>query len=134
MYRKTSLQARQSLGFPMLLTAWTLAEIIRYSFYFMGLIGKNIPVLTWLRYTMFIVLYPLGITVIQSDNFFSKRILDGLWIAAKLLRFFCVIAGGTSDHVQLLVQYRERAPTFLQNWSKFFVVYLPVDDAFLHSK
>lgn len=50
--------------FTQMVTAWGLSEIIRYSFYFFGLINKDaIPkALTWLRYSAFMVLYPLGIT------------------------------------------------------------------------
>ncbi|XP_055339758.1 very-long-chain (3R)-3-hydroxyacyl-CoA dehydratase hpo-8-like isoform X2 [Paramacrobiotus metropolitanus] len=57
-----SVEARDSVGFPMLLICWTLAEMTRYAFYAANLINMDAPVLTWLRYTMFIVLYPIGIT------------------------------------------------------------------------
>ncbi|XP_041360875.1 very-long-chain (3R)-3-hydroxyacyl-CoA dehydratase 2-like [Gigantopelta aegis] len=49
-------------GFLMLLLAWTVTEIIRYAFYFFSLLGKVPHFLVWLRYTLFIVLYPLGVT------------------------------------------------------------------------
>ncbi|OQV15415.1 putative Very-long-chain (3R)-3-hydroxyacyl-CoA dehydratase 2 [Hypsibius exemplaris] len=53
--------ARQSVGFPMLFGAWTLAEMIRYSFYLAALFKKQPYPLVWLRYSMFIILYPLGV-------------------------------------------------------------------------
>ena len=40
--------------------AWSVTEIIRYSYYMVGLIGMKFGVLTWLRYSVFIILYPLG--------------------------------------------------------------------------
>jgi very-long-chain (3R)-3-hydroxyacyl-CoA dehydratase len=52
--------SRSSIGVLMLLVAWSITEVIRYSFYALGLI-KSVPhFLTWLRYTLFIVLYPMG--------------------------------------------------------------------------
>ena len=38
-----------SLGFPMLLFAWTITEIIRYSMYTINLISTPPHFLTWLR-------------------------------------------------------------------------------------
>ncbi|KXN90902.1 putative very-long-chain (3R)-3-hydroxyacyl-[acyl-carrier protein] dehydratase [Leucoagaricus sp. SymC.cos] len=40
--------------------AWSLVEVIRYSFYAFNLAGSNPRILLWLRYTAFYVLYPLG--------------------------------------------------------------------------
>ncbi|KHJ80199.1 tyrosine phosphatase-like protein, PTPLA [Oesophagostomum dentatum] len=54
--------ARRSVGVPMLLTAWSVTEVIRYSFYALGLFGAVPSFLTWMRYTLFIVLYPLGVS------------------------------------------------------------------------
>eukprot|EP00742_Colponemidia_sp_Colp-10_P001007 GILJ01001089.1.p1 GENE.GILJ01001089.1~~GILJ01001089.1.p1 ORF type:complete len:219 (+),score=14.38 GILJ01001089.1:35-691(+) len=42
--------------------AWSLVEIIRYSFYALNLLGSVPGPLKWLRYTAFILLYPLGIS------------------------------------------------------------------------
>ncbi|KAL1513373.1 hypothetical protein ABEB36_002792 [Hypothenemus hampei] len=54
--------ARLGLGLPLALLAWCITEIVRYSNYTLNLIG-NVPyILKYLRYTMFIVLYPIGIT------------------------------------------------------------------------
>lgn len=40
--------------------AWSATEIIRYSFYSGNLLGREVPFLTYLRYTTFYVLYPIG--------------------------------------------------------------------------
>ncbi|XP_047532428.1 very-long-chain (3R)-3-hydroxyacyl-CoA dehydratase [Vanessa atalanta] len=40
---------------------WSIIEVIRYPYYIMQLYKKEIYILTWLRYTMWIPLYPLGI-------------------------------------------------------------------------
>uniref|UniRef100_A0AAY4C1A3 Very-long-chain (3R)-3-hydroxyacyl-CoA dehydratase n=1 Tax=Denticeps clupeoides TaxID=299321 RepID=A0AAY4C1A3_9TELE len=42
--------------------AWTVTEIIRYSFYTFSLLNHLPYVIKWARYTFFIVLYPMGVT------------------------------------------------------------------------
>ncbi|XP_011505535.1 PREDICTED: very-long-chain (3R)-3-hydroxyacyl-CoA dehydratase hpo-8 [Ceratosolen solmsi marchali] len=54
--------AAASLGLPLALLAWSITEIIRYSYYFTSLVGFIPYFLTWLRYTTFIILYPIGVT------------------------------------------------------------------------
>ena len=49
------------LGVPSLMFAWGVTEVIRYSFYFFKLLGSVPYVITWMRYTFFIVLYPIGV-------------------------------------------------------------------------
>ncbi|TYJ56815.1 hypothetical protein B9479_002425 [Cryptococcus floricola] len=52
--------------FTTMLLAWSIAEVVRYSFYTLTLLPPaSVPspiasLLTWLRYTSFLVLYPLG--------------------------------------------------------------------------
>jgi very-long-chain (3R)-3-hydroxyacyl-CoA dehydratase len=50
------------IGVPSLMFAWGITEVIRYSFYFFKLLGDVPRVITWCRYTLFIVLYPLGVS------------------------------------------------------------------------
>ena len=44
-----------------LLITWTLAEMIRYPFYVLSVLNIQSYPITWLRYTAWIVLYPIGI-------------------------------------------------------------------------
>ncbi|KAF4448663.1 hypothetical protein F53441_7972 [Fusarium austroafricanum] len=44
-----------------MLVAWSVTEIIRYSFFALSLSGYTPKFLTWLRYNTFFVLYPIGI-------------------------------------------------------------------------
>lgn len=39
---------------------WSCVEVVRYPYYIMQLLRIKIPVLKWLRYTIWIPLYPLG--------------------------------------------------------------------------
>ncbi|KAJ7462224.1 PTPLA-domain-containing protein [Mycena galericulata] len=40
--------------------AWSITEVVRYSFYACNILGYEPPILLYLRYTMFYVLYPVG--------------------------------------------------------------------------
>jgi len=54
-------ESRDQMGVPLICIAWCVTEIIRYTFY-MGTIAKTIPfLLQYARYTLFIVLYPMGV-------------------------------------------------------------------------
>ncbi|XP_050464634.1 very-long-chain (3R)-3-hydroxyacyl-CoA dehydratase 2 [Cataglyphis hispanica] len=54
--------AAASPGLPLALIAWSITEIIRYFYYFANLTGIVPYILVWLRYTTFIILYPIGVT------------------------------------------------------------------------
>ncbi|KJZ74031.1 hypothetical protein HIM_06480 [Hirsutella minnesotensis 3608] len=44
-----------------MLIAWSVTEVIRYSYFALSLSGSLPSILTWLRYNTFFVLYPVGI-------------------------------------------------------------------------
>ncbi|ERE75712.1 3-hydroxyacyl-CoA dehydratase 3 [Cricetulus griseus] len=57
--------------------SWSTIEIFRYPFYMLSCIDMDWKVLTWLRYTVWIPLYPLGclseaVAVIQSIPVFNE--------------------------------------------------------------
>ena len=62
------LRSSVSIGYLLLYFAWSLIEIIRYSYYLLNLIKNeynsfNIPYFhIWCRYSFFVVLYPIGVT------------------------------------------------------------------------
>jgi len=58
----TCATSRSSIGVPLLLFAWSVTEVVRYSYYALGLLKAVPHFLTWIRYTFFIVLYPMGVT------------------------------------------------------------------------
>lgn len=55
-------ETRDTIGYPMILFAWPVAETTRYLYYALNLCSINSYIVTWARYTFFIVLYPLGVT------------------------------------------------------------------------
>lgn len=52
----------KSAAYSSMLLAWSVTEVIRYSYFVVTLSGYNLSVFTWLRYNTFFVLYPLGIS------------------------------------------------------------------------
>jgi len=44
-----------------MLLAWSVTEVIRYSYFVLNLRGYVPAIVTWLRYNTFYVLYPVGI-------------------------------------------------------------------------
>lgn len=54
--------ARSTIGVPLILLAWGLAECTRYIYYALNIYGLNVYPITWLRYTLFMVLYPMGVS------------------------------------------------------------------------
>ncbi|KAG5487034.1 hypothetical protein LSCM1_07703 [Leishmania martiniquensis] len=55
-------EATGNIIFVQMLVSWCLSEVIRYSFYTTSLVSVRSAWLTWLRYSAFMVLYPVGIT------------------------------------------------------------------------
>lgn len=54
-------ESRESVGFLLLLLAWTVAETTRSIFYAVNIYTTVPYVLTWLRYSVFIIAFPLGL-------------------------------------------------------------------------
>lgn len=55
-------ETRGTYGHHMILWAWPIAETTRYLYYALNLLKINLYLVTWARYTFFIVLYPLGVS------------------------------------------------------------------------
>ncbi|XP_055943976.1 very-long-chain (3R)-3-hydroxyacyl-CoA dehydratase 1-like [Argiope bruennichi] len=47
---------------PLTLIAWGITEVVRYSYYCANLLGTPPKPLTWCRYTLFMGLYPAGVS------------------------------------------------------------------------
>lgn len=65
-----------------MLLAWSITEIIRYSYFVFNLIGSVPEYLTWLRYNTFYVLYPVGIISEMLLIFYASNttiVGDNLW-------------------------------------------------------
>jgi very-long-chain (3R)-3-hydroxyacyl-CoA dehydratase len=60
--RDQPLLVATSTGILIVSIAWGVTELARYSLYFLQLFGKQPRFLLWIRYSFFVVLYPLGVT------------------------------------------------------------------------
>ena len=54
-------QTAASPLYASMLLAWSTTEVVRYSYFALALVGAEHPAFTRLRYSTFLVLYPLGI-------------------------------------------------------------------------
>ncbi|CAL8075979.1 unnamed protein product [Calicophoron daubneyi] len=52
----------QSYGIPLIMIPWCLSEMIRYAYYATNVYCPAPTLITWLRYSGFVVLYPCGVT------------------------------------------------------------------------
>jgi len=81
-------------GVALITIAWGITEVVRYSYYFSTLLGKEIYWLTFLRYTLFIVLYPIGVcgewmillSVMKMNNWGFNAI--NIFLGVVLLTYF----------------------------------------------
>ena len=107
-------QTRNSLGLLFIALAWSLAEIVRFSYYF---IKTNTPKLmprplVWLRYSLFVVLYPLGIfgeiLIILSAIPFAKRLQSQRFYLHFLYIVLCVYPFGAVVLFKHMFQQRSK--------------------------
>ena len=69
--------------------AWGITELVRYSLYFLQLFGKQPAFLLWMRYSFFVVLYPLGVTG-EWAILITPLITDGITFTAYTV--FLIVA------------------------------------------
>ncbi|WCJ41180.1 Very-long-chain (3R)-3-hydroxyacyl-CoA dehydratase 3 [Euphorbia peplus] len=76
------------------LLVWSLGDVIRYSQYALNIIGNCPSWITYLRYTAFIVLYPIGIApgemwlMYQALPYIKKKNLYGDFFAALPISYY----------------------------------------------
>jgi very-long-chain (3R)-3-hydroxyacyl-CoA dehydratase len=51
----------ESFGYPLIAVAWSLTEIVRALNYLGDLLNKSWKTILWLRYSLFLVCYPIGV-------------------------------------------------------------------------
>lgn len=86
--------------FALMCASWASVEPPRYFFYLVKLLGSVPGALTWLRYSLFIILYPTGITGECNASFLGRcQLLATLLVVSSRLSFrlrcflFCSLAG-----------------------------------------
>lgn len=61
-FYETAMPKLTQIGIAIVSLAWSITELVRYSFYFLSLFKIEWYPLLWMRYSFFIFLYPLGVT------------------------------------------------------------------------
>ncbi|KAI9744789.1 MAG: hypothetical protein M1818_001714 [Claussenomyces sp. TS43310] len=80
----------KSAGYSSMLLAWSVTEVIRYSYFTLNLSGLLPDFLAWLRYNTFYILYPLGISsecwlVYSAIEPARSRKLEYAWVLQLIL-------------------------------------------------
>ncbi|KEP47225.1 tyrosine phosphatase [Rhizoctonia solani 123E] len=102
---------RSSPFYATMVLAWSITEVIRYSFYACNLAGSEPRFLLWLRYTTFYILYPLGAA---SENALTFSTLpksapwSGKWTPYDLLRGFFVLIWVPGLYVMYTYMIKQR--------------------------
>jgi len=80
-----------------LVLSWGITEVVRYQFYLSALFGTVPYPIFYLRYSLFMVLYPTGITgeIIQTLVAMGAhwRMANPLWYRLSLLMLLCYVPG-----------------------------------------
>eukprot|EP01135_Chromosphaera_perkinsii_P012427 Nk52_evm38s2657 gene=Nk52_evmTU38s2657 len=69
---------KTTIGPTMMLIAWDITEIIRYSFYGFNLMGMKPYIILWCRYTFFYALYPIGVSGELISCYYSLPHLESM--------------------------------------------------------
>lgn len=71
-----------------MLLAWSLADVVRHSYFVVLLSGASVPGwLRWLRYSLFFALYPVGI---GGEWLLMYGAARGAGAAPKAVGYFCL--------------------------------------------
>eukprot|EP01117_Protostelium_nocturnum_P002818 TRINITY_DN13737_c0_g1_i1.p1 TRINITY_DN13737_c0_g1~~TRINITY_DN13737_c0_g1_i1.p1 ORF type:complete len:217 (+),score=79.31 TRINITY_DN13737_c0_g1_i1:54-704(+) len=84
-----SSDAQKSAFITLMVTSWSITEVVRYLFYFLNLYKKVPNFLVWLRYSLFLVLYPSGVAG-EVGTLYSAlpSFQSGLWATSTLGSFY----------------------------------------------
>jgi len=79
-------ETRTNPIYALMVFAWSMTEVIRYSFYVFALLGFEPYPLLWLRYTTFYILYPTGApseAMIMFSTLPSSSPFASSWISGR---------------------------------------------------
>eukprot|EP00871_Galdieria_phlegrea_P003823 jgi/Galph1/4441/GphlegSOOS_G3115.1 len=82
-------EVQRSIFFTTLTVAWSLAEVARYLYYAMAITSSPSKLLTWIRYSAFLILYPLGagsemLIIYNAMPFIKERRIWSISLPNKL--------------------------------------------------
>ncbi|KAI9894320.1 MAG: hypothetical protein M1814_003076 [Vezdaea aestivalis] len=97
-------------AYASMLVAWSLTEVVRYTYFALNLRGWVPPIISWLRYNMFFVLYPLGMgsevwLVTKALGPAGKRRTELEWALRAILLIY--VPGGYILYTHMMAQRRK---------------------------
>ncbi|EMF10515.1 PTPLA-domain-containing protein [Sphaerulina musiva SO2202] len=109
-YPETTSEA--SFAFPALLLAWSAADAIRYVFLTLHLWGRAPRGLVWVRYSMFYVLYPVGIGAEWWLMFRAVRPAGEVsWVLGWVFWFLLGLYGPVGAYMMFTYMVKQRKKT-----------------------
>lgn len=98
----------QDAAYTSMLLAWSITEVIRYSYFALSLSGVQPNSLTWLRYNTFFVLYPVGI--LSECRLIYKAVRPGAfkfgdWYSYTLLAILAIYIPGKFQLIFLPISF-----------------------------
>ncbi|PRP79616.1 3-hydroxyacyl-CoA dehydratase 2-like [Planoprotostelium fungivorum] len=90
-------ESQKSVFITIMATSWSLIEIVRYPFYVFNLLQFVPKFLLWLRYSLFIGLYPCGVageagTLYHALPAFQKGLWSTSWVNFYYVALFILAA------------------------------------------
>ncbi|BAE56199.1 tyrosine phosphatase-like protein [Aspergillus flavus] len=98
-----------SWAYPAMLLAWSAADTVRYSYFVVMLAGIPMPaVLKWLRYSLFFILYPIGISSEWWLMYHAANATSSLAVAGIFYFFLVLYVPGTPMMYKYMVKQRRK--------------------------
>ncbi|PIG88289.1 hypothetical protein AARAC_005941 [Aspergillus arachidicola] len=98
-----------SWAYPAMLLAWSAADTVRYSYFVVMLAGIPMPaVLKWLRYSLFFILYPIGISSEWWLMYHAANATSSLVVAGIFYFFLVLYVPGTPMMYKYMVKQRRK--------------------------
>ncbi|KAJ5481180.1 hypothetical protein N7539_007074 [Penicillium diatomitis] len=98
-----------SYAYPAMILAWSMADVVRYSYFAVMLAGKtNSGVLRWLRYSLFVVLYPVGISSEWWLMYKSTTVTDCNALIALYYFFLALYGPGSVMMYKYMLKQRKK--------------------------
>jgi very-long-chain (3R)-3-hydroxyacyl-CoA dehydratase len=112
-YTNQHLEAQSNWALYLMVASWATVEVPRYSFYAANLLGMCPYWLLWLRYSLFAVLYPTGISgeLLQLWSVLKaklenprKEVADKIFIALTVLGIAAYLPGSPFMYKHMMAQ------------------------------
>ncbi|KAB8203573.1 tyrosine phosphatase-like protein [Aspergillus parasiticus] len=98
-----------SWAYPAMQLAWSAADTVRYSYFVVMLAGIPMPtVLKWLRYSLFFILYPIGISSEWWLMYHAANATSSLVVAGIFYFFLVLYVPGTPMMYKYMVKQRRK--------------------------